>query len=117
MQGANLDEIAANAGAKVETFADAKTLTPYVQGLGFEPRVIGVLATASDETKGALLPLVDGGRGVFAVVVDEIATSEEQTAEAEKVKAQAQEEMKVERGARSAVRNAIEVVDNTVRFF
>ena len=117
MQGATLEEIAQNADAKVEEFADAKTSAYFVQGLGFEPRVLGALSVVSDENKGTLLPLVDGSRGVYAVVVDEVASSEEQTLEAERVKAQAEAEDGVRRSAWSAIRNAVEVVDNSVNFF
>ncbi len=117
MQGATLEEIAANAGSKVEEFADAKTSAYYVQGLGMEPRVLAALASVTAENKGALLPLVNGNRGVFAVVVDEVATEEAQTADAERVKAQAEEDMKSIRYAWEAIQNGIEVEDNTVRYF
>ena len=117
MQGATLEEIAQNAEAKVEEFADAKTSAYYVQGLGFEPRVLGALSAATAENKGTILPLVDGARGVFAVVVDEVATSEEQTLEAERVKAQAEVEDSAKRSSWNAIRNAVEVVDNSVNFF
>ena len=117
MQGATLEEIAQNADAKVEEFAEAKSSAYHVQGLGFEPRVLGALAAVSAENKGTLLPLVDGGRGVYALVVDEVATSEEQTLEAERVKAQAEAEDSTRRSAWNAISNAVEVVDNSVNFF
>ena len=117
MQGATLEEIAQNADAKVEEFAEAKSSAYHVQGLGFEPRVLGALAAVSAENKGTLLPLVDGGRGVYAIVVDEVATSEEQTLEAERVKAQAEAEDSTRRSAWNAISNAVEVVDNSVNFF
>ena len=66
MQGATLEEIAANAEAKVEEFSDAKSSAYYVKGLGVEPRVLGAVVSA--ET-GVLLPLVEGNSGVYAVVV------------------------------------------------
>lgn len=115
MQGATLEEIAANAGSKVEEFKDAKSSAYYVQGLGVEPRVIGALATAT--ATGELLPLVEGNSGVFAVVVDEIAAAENQTVEAERVKAQADAEGQAARRAMWAVQENAEVVDNTVSFF
>jgi hypothetical protein len=61
--------------------------------------------------------LVAGNRGVFAVVVDDIATEEAQSLEAERVKVQADEESKAIRYSWDAIQNAIEVEDNTVLFF
>lgn len=116
MQGATLEEVAEAAGAKIESFADAKVSASYVQGLGIEPRVLGSFATVTAENKGQLLPLVDGGRGVYAVVVDEVVVSDEQTAEAERVRLQAEEEMKSSR-AMWAIQEAANIVDNTVKFF
>lgn len=117
MQGATLDEIAANVEGKVEKFENAKSSAYYVQGLGMEPRVLNALASVSAEKKGELLPLVAGNRGVFAVVVDDIATEEAQSLEAERVKVQADEESKAIRYSWDAIQNAIEVEDNTVLFF
>ena len=114
MQGATLEEIAANAGSKVEEFSDAKSSAYYVKGLGVEPRVLGAVVAA--ET-GKLLPLVEGNSGVYAVVVDEVAVDEKQTVEAERVKAQADAEAQAERRALWAVQEKANVVDNTVNFF
>ncbi len=114
MQGATLEEIAANAEAKVEEFSDAKSSAYYVKGLGVEPRVLGAVVAA--ET-GKLLPLVEGNSGVFAVVVDEVATEEAQTVEAERVKAQAEAESMASRRAMWAVQEKANIVDNTVKFF
>ena len=117
MQGATLEEIAANAGSKVEEFKDAKASAYYVQGIGVEPRVLGALSAVSADATGAVLPLVEGNSGVFAVVVDEVATSEAQTLEAERVKAQAQEETMAARRALWAVQEQAKIVDHTVNFF
>ena len=114
MQGATLDEIAANAGSKVEEFADAKSSAYYVKGLGVEPRVLGAVAAA--ET-GKLLPLIEGNSGVYAVVVDEVAVEETQTIDAERVKAQAEAESMASRRAMWAVQEKANVVDNTVKYF
>ena len=66
---------------------------------------------------GEVLPLVEGNSGVFAVVVDEVATAENQTVEAERVKAQAEAEGQASRRAMWAVQEKANVVDNTVSFF
>ncbi|MBQ2027412.1 MAG: SurA N-terminal domain-containing protein [Alistipes sp.] len=117
MQGATLEEIAANAGSKVEEFKDAKSSAYYVQGLGVEPRVLGAISAVAADATGAVLPLVEGNSGVYAVVVDEVAVAEAQTLEAERVKAQAQAESMASRRAMYAVQDAAEIVDNTVKFF
>ena len=114
MQGATLEEIAANAEAKVEEFSDAKASAYYVKGLGVEPRVLGAVVAA--ET-GKLLPLVEGNSGVYAVVVDEVASAETQTLEAERVKAQAAAESMAARRAMWAVQEKANIVDGTVRYF
>ena len=114
MQGATLEEIAANAEAKVEEFSDAKSSAYYVKGLGVEPRVLGAVVSA--ET-GVLLPLVEGNSGVYAVVVDEVAVAENQTVEAERVKAQAAAESMASRRAMWAVQEQAKVVDGTVSYF
>ncbi len=115
MQGATLEEIATNAGSKVEEFKDAKSSAYYVQGLGVEPRVLGALVAAG--TTGEVLPLVEGNSGVFAVVVDEVATEEKQTLDAERVKAQADAESMASRRAMWAVQDKANIVDNTPKFF
>ena len=114
MQGATLEEIAASAEAKVEEFSDAKSSAYYVKGLGVEPRVLGAVVAA--ET-GKLLPLVEGNSGVYAVVVDEVATEEAQTLEAERVKAQAEVEAMAARRAMWAVQEKANIVDGTVKYF
>ena len=117
MQGATLEEIAANAEAKVEEFSDAKSSAYYVKGLGVEPRVLGAIASVAADATGAVLPLVEGNSGVYAVVVDEVAVEEKQSADAERVKAQAEAESLASRRAMWAVQEQANIVDNTVNFF
>jgi peptidyl-prolyl cis-trans isomerase D len=117
MQGATLEEIAASANATIETFENAKTAASYVQNLGIEPRVVAQFAKVTEENKGNLLPLINGGRGVYAVVVDEVAVEEKQTLEAERVRVQAVEERKAANGILRALYEAANVVDNTVKYF
>ena len=117
MQGATLEEIATNASSKVEEFSDAKSSAYYVKGLGVEPRVLGAIASVSTDATGAVLPLVEGNSGVYAVVVDEVAVEEKQSADAERVKAQADAENMASRRALWAVQDMANMVDNTVLFF
>ena len=117
MQGATLEEIAANAGSKVESFADVKTSATYIAGIGVEPCVAGALSTVNAEAAGKLLPLVAGGRGVFAIVVDNVAVAEDQTLDAERVKMQANEERMAVSRAFGATEEAAKVEDNTLLYF
>ena len=117
MQGATLEEIAANAGSKVESFADVKTSATYIAGIGVEPCVVGALSTVNAEAAGKLLPLVAGGRGVFAIVVDDVAVADAQTLEAERVKLQANEERMAVSRAFNATEEAAKVEDNTLLYF
>ena len=117
MQGATLEEIAANAEAKIEEFSDAKSSAYYIKGLGVEPRVLGVLSSVSAETTGAVLPLIEGNSGVYAVVVDEVKVEDKQTLEAERVKAQAAAESMAGSRAMWAVQARADVVDGTVGYF
>ncbi len=117
MQGATLAEIAESVGAEVKEFNDAKLSAYYVNNIGVEPHVIGALAGVTAEATGTLLPLVEGGKGVFAVVVDEVAVAEEATAEAEKVKLQAQQESMASYLPMIAAKNYVNLVDNTLKNF
>jgi peptidyl-prolyl cis-trans isomerase D len=117
MQGATLEEIAANADSKVEEFSDSKSSAYYVKGLGVEPRVLGAIASVSADATGAVLPLVEGNSGVYAVVVDEVAVDEKQTIDAERVKAQAAAESMASRRAMWAVQDKANIVDGTVGYF
>ena len=117
MQGATLEEIATAAGSKVESFENVKSSAYYVQGLGVEPRVLGAIASVSADATGVVLPLVEGTSGVYAVVVNEVATADNQTVDAERVKAQAEAESMAARRALYAVQDMVEVVDGTVSFF
>ncbi|MBR2351597.1 MAG: SurA N-terminal domain-containing protein [Alistipes sp.] len=117
MQGATLEEVAEAAGSKIEEFSDAKSSAYYLKGVGVEPRVIGVIATATPETTGKLSPVIEGTSGAYVVVVDEVKVAEEQTLEAERVKAQADAEAMAPRRAMYAVQDAAELKDLSVKYF
>ena len=117
MQGATLDEIAKSVDAEVKSFNDAKLSSYYVNNIGVEPHVVGALSGVTAETTGKLLPLVEGGKGVFAVVVDEVKVGEEQSVDDERVKAQAQEESMASYRAMQAAQKYVNVIDNTLKNF
>ena len=146
MQGATLAEIAANAGAKVESFVGVKTTSE----INDDARVAVALESVTAETIGKVLPLIEGVDGVYAVVVEKVeeaAPAEMLTLEAEQLKARATElndvysnetwyegksSVKVlPNGAiqflggkpeyreqlDKAVKNGLKVVDNTLQYF
>ena len=117
MQGANLDEIAANAGATVENFENAKSSAYYVKGIGVEPRVLGAISTVAAEQTGAVLPVIEGISGAYAVVVENVAAESAQTVDAERVKAQAEAEAMAARRALYAVQEGAEMKDYSVKYF
>ena len=118
MTGATLEEIAKNAGSKVENFNEAKASAYYIRNIGPEPRVAGALAEVGEEQKGKVLPLIKGANGVFAVEVENIAVENDaQTIEAERVKKQAQVEAMAPNRAMYAIQDMAEVVDNSVMYF
>ena len=118
MTGATLEEIAQNAGAKVEEFKEAKASSYYIRNIGPEPQVAGVLATVGEEQKGTVLPIVKGSNGAYVLVVDEIVVEKEpQTAQAERVKVQAQIEAMAPQRAMWAIQQMADIEDNSVKFF
>lgn len=117
MTGATLDEVAANADIKVNTFENAKAGAYYVQGIGVEPRVLGAITAVPADKTGALSKPIKGNSGVFVFVVDAVATDDAQTAEAERVKLQAQSADMSLRRAMYAIQELSDVKDNSVKFF
>lgn len=118
MTGETLEEIAENAGSKIEKFDDAKYTSYYIRNIGVEPRILGYITRTTEEQKGALSPIIEGANGAYVMVVEDIATSAEpQTAEAERVKAQAQAESMATNRAMFAIQQKAEIKDNSVKFF
>ncbi len=86
----------------------------YIDGAGFEPRLVGAIASAQ---KGALTGPVKGMSGVYVFVVDDVQTSEKQTSEAEKVRAQAMAESMAQQFAIPAVQQMAEIEDLRGQYF
>ena len=77
----------------------------YVDGPGFEPRLVGAI-TSSD--KGAVSAPVKGMSGVYVFEVEDVQTADKQTAEGEKVRAQAMNESMAQQFAIPAVQQMAE---------
>lgn len=110
----NLEEAAKSLESEVKDFSDVRYGSFYVQNLGFEPRVIGAI-TSSEQ--GVVSAPVKGNSGLYVFVVDNIAVEEKQTADAEKVRAQAMAENTAMQASFSAVQQMAEVEDLRARYF
>ena len=117
MQGANIDEVAANADVQVNNFDNTKAGAYYVPGIGVEPRVLGAITGVAADKTGTLSAPVKGNTGVFVFVVDEISSDDAQTAEAERVKLQARSADMAMRRAMYAIQELSDVKDNSVKYF
>ncbi len=110
LSGSTLEEQAASLDAEVKDFENAKFSSFYVQGMGVEPRVIGAVATT--ENTGVVSKPIKGNTGIYIYVVDSITEAEEpQTAEAERVKAQAQAEGRAQQASFTAVQQMANIKD------
>lgn len=115
MQGATLEEIAANAESKVETFEDAKYTAYYVKGLGVEPKVLGAIAATEVNTISAP---VKGSQGVYVVKVEEVVDPAEPASyDDQKIKVQSNATDMAAPRAMNAVQDLANVKDETPKFF
>lgn len=113
--GSTLAEVASSLGADVEEFSNVRYPSYYVEGLGFEPRVVGAITSA--ET-GAVSAPVRGMSGLYVFEVADVAKSDaEQTPEAEKVRAQATAENYAVQAAIGAVQQMAEIQDLRGKYF
>ena len=114
LAGTTLEEQASSLGSEVADFKDVNYASFYIDGAGFEPRLVGAIASAQ---KGALTGPVKGMSGVYVFVVDDVQTSEKQTSEAEKVRAQAMAESMAQQFAIPAVQQMAEIEDLRGQYF
>lgn len=108
LSGTTLEEQASSLGSEVEQFKDVNHASFYVDGAGFEPRLIGAIASAE---QGEVSKPVKGMAGVYVFVVEDVQRSEKQTSEAEKVRLQAMAEGMVQQFAVPAVQQLAEIED------
>jgi peptidyl-prolyl cis-trans isomerase D len=114
MQGASLEEIAANTESQIESFEGVQINSD----LGGEERAAAALVQVTADNKGQVI-LVECNSGVYAVVVDEVVVNEETKVEPALVKnkLQADERLGAFRQAGEAVGKAVKVDDNTLQYF
>ncbi len=111
--GESFEEKAASLGCEVESFENAGA-SLFIPGMGYEPRVVGALAAAEE---GAVVGPIKGSSGLYYVKVGAITTAEKQTAEGERVRAQAMVEGTVQQQVMPAIQQMAEIEDLRGRYF
>ena len=115
LSGTTLDEQAASLGSEVGDFSDVTYETFYVNGVNaLEPRLVGAI-TASE--KGAVSAPVKGLSGVYVFEVEDVQTTEKQTAEGERVRAQAMAEGMAQQFVIPAIQQMAEIQDLRGKYF
>ncbi|MFR9503321.1 MAG: SurA N-terminal domain-containing protein [Rikenellaceae bacterium] len=114
LAGSSLEQIAAVADSDVQTFEDVSFTTPYIVGLGVEPKVVGAI-TLSGAT-GVSAP-IKGNAAIYVVSVDPAVTTENQTAEMERARAQAVVEDRTSQYIFNAIQEMANIKDLRGEFF
>ena len=115
LSGSTLDEQAKSLGTEVADFDNVTFGAFYVNGPGFEPRLIGAISSTTE--KGVLSAPVKGLSGVYVFEVDDIQTSDKQTAEGEKVRAQAIAESMAQQFSVQAIQQMAKIQDLLGKYF
>ena len=115
LSGSTLDEQAKSLGTEVADFDNVTFGAFYVNGPGFEPRLIGAISSTTE--KGVLSAPVKGLSGVYVFEVDDIQTSDKQTAEGEKVRAQAMAESMAQQCSGQAIQQMAKIQDLRGKYF
>ena len=115
LAGATIEEIASANGVEVASFENVKYNVFGVGTVTYEPALVG--AIAKTKATGAVSAPVKGSSVAAVFVVDGISTTEEQTAEAEKVRRQAFQETIVPQMAVTALQNMVEIEDLRGKYF
>ena len=98
----------------MEDFSDVTFGSFYVNGVGMEPRLVGAIASAE---KGALSAPVKGLSGVYVFEVGDVKTDDKQTAEGEKVRAEAMAEGMAQQFAIPAIQQMAKIQDLRGKYF
>ncbi len=113
LSGATLEEQAASLESEVADFENVGA-SLYVAGVGYEPRFVGAVSAAAKDVVSAP---VKGASGVYVFKVNAITTAEKQTADGERVRAQAAAEQMVEQMAMPAIQQMAEIEDLRGKYF
>lgn len=115
LAGALIEEIAQANGVEVASFENVKYSDFGVGTNSYEPALVGAIAKTT--STGAVSAPVKGSSVAAVFVVDGITTTEEQTAEAEKVRKQAYQETMIPQMAVMALQNMVEIEDLRGKYF
>lgn len=114
LSGATLEEQAASLGGEVADFSGAALNGFYIDGIGYEPRVLGAIAATA---QGEVSAPVKGRTGLFVVRVAEVQNEEKQTTEGEQARAQATIESMVQQLSIPAIQQMAEIRDLRGKYF
>jgi len=111
----DLDQIATALGTTVKNAPGVSLSSGYVQNVGVEPKVVGVLSTMK---QGEMTKPIVGQAGVYIAVVDNVTTPPEVTDYSETVKMlESQNQQRAEYEIFNALKEKAEIKDNRSRFF
>lgn len=111
----NLEALAESFDTEAVEFSDVRYSSYYINGVGFEPRLVGAIAstTVADELSAP----VKGTSGVYYFVVDQISDSATQSVDAERVRLQAAAESMAQQASLYAVQELAKIKDLRSRYF
>ncbi len=115
LSGSTLAEQAASLGSEVGAFEGVTFASYYVNGPGVEPRLVGAIASTTQT--GVVSAPVKGMSGVYVFEVDNVETTENQTADAERVRAQAMSESMTQQFTMPAIQQMAKVQDMRGKYF
>lgn len=115
LTGATIEAVAEANGVEVNEYKDAAMGAYVLAGPGFEPALIGAIASTTE--KGVVSAPVKGMNGVYVFTVEDITDGATQTEEAERVRAQAVQESVVTQSALQAVQEMAEIKDLRGMYF
>lgn len=115
LSGTTLGEQAASLGSEVGDFDGVTYASYYIDGPGMEPRMVGAIASTTE--KGAVSAPVKGLSGVYVFQVDDIRTSDKQTPEGERVRAQAMAEGMAQQMSLQAIQQMAKIEDLRGKYF
>ena len=114
LAGNTIDAVAAAAGNEVKVAENVKRTAFYLPNVGVEPQLIGAIAAAQPNV---LSQPVEGVNGVYRFVVTDVQTSDNTSAESEKVKLDNNALVYINERLMQALVEESNVVDMRVKFF
>lgn len=114
LAGSTLAEQASSLGSEVDDFSGVTFGSFYIDGIGMEPRLVGAISSSE---QGVLSAPVKGMSGVYVFEVGDVQTEEKQTAEGEKVRAQAMAEGMAQQFAYPAIQQMAKIQDLRGKYF